>query len=413
LLKAHANRSGEDLYYAGVMAMRYDSYFHKEGGAAGAADDLDRFLKTQTRSLNQESALANLVVASGAAGRFDEAVQRFEELIKKYRRRSQTHETWADSSNVEFAGMSLIRSLTGAKRSADLEKVSRELLQYLEERDSEAAWRVASLSSSLFESLEDQSKTDAAATARTELAAHFAARDKYPASAEMWLASRRVDALVRSGKPSEALGVLNQNKENYAKAGFARIYENDAVRLNLYDHPAPTIQADEWVNSEPLSLDRLRGKVVVLDFWASWCMPCREGFPALLELSRRRGPEGLVVIGVTQNDGWLLTKDGRSIGRGPSAKKLEWPEEVDLLKQFIRDFQLTMPVAVGRRPVDNKVPYANAAMVRDYGVNAFPKGIVIDRAGVIRFVGDPDDPCYMQAIDSALSSSSQSSQPSH
>jgi hypothetical protein len=98
----------------------------------------------------------------------------------------------------------------------------------------------------------------------------------------------------------------------------------------------------------------------------------------------------------------VLTKDGRSIGRGASAKKLDWPEELGLIKQFIRDFNLTMPVAIGKRPVDSKIPFANASMVRDYGVNSFPKGIVIDRAGVVRFVGDPDEGRYMQAIDNAL-----------
>jgi thiol-disulfide isomerase/thioredoxin len=402
VLASHANRRGEDLYYAGMMAMRHDSYFHKDGNAAKATADLDRFLKTQLPSPHEESALANLVVAEGAIGKLDDAIQHFDQLLTKFRRRGHTHETWSDSTNIEYAGMWLIRSLTEKKRSADNEKVTRELLQYMEERDSEAAWRAASTSSSLFEALEDQGKADEAAAARRELAEHFAIRDKYPASAEMWLANRRIAALEHAGKTAEALALLNQNKEHYAKAGFARIYENDAVRLSLYDSPAPLIQAEEWVNSEPLSLERLRGKVVVLDFWASWCMPCREGFPALIELSTRRGPEGLVVIGVTQNDGWVLTKDGRSIGRGASAKKLDWPEELGLIKQFIRDFNLTMPVAVGKRPVDNKIPFANASMVRDYGVNSFPKGIVIDRTGVVRFVGDPDDSRYMHAIDNAL-----------
>ena len=47
-----------------------------------------------------------------------------------------------------------------------------------------------------------------------------------------------------------------------------------------------------------LELERYRGKVVVLDFWASWCAPCRQSFPWLNEMQAKYGPQGLVVIGI-------------------------------------------------------------------------------------------------------------------
>ncbi|MEP7207117.1 MAG: TlpA disulfide reductase family protein [Casimicrobiaceae bacterium] len=49
---------------------------------------------------------------------------------------------------------------------------------------------------------------------------------------------------------------------------------------------------------ELVSLDRLRGKVVYVDFWASWCGPCRRSFPWMSEMSRRYHADGLTVIGV-------------------------------------------------------------------------------------------------------------------
>lgn len=48
----------------------------------------------------------------------------------------------------------------------------------------------------------------------------------------------------------------------------------------------------------PLRLDSLRGKVIYLDYWASWCLPCRESFPWMNELQARYGDRGLVVIAV-------------------------------------------------------------------------------------------------------------------
>jgi thiol-disulfide isomerase/thioredoxin len=51
-----------------------------------------------------------------------------------------------------------------------------------------------------------------------------------------------------------------------------------------------------------LDLDAYRGKVVVVDFWASWCEPCRRSFPWLDAMQRKYGKDGLVVIGVNEDN---------------------------------------------------------------------------------------------------------------
>ena len=56
---------------------------------------------------------------------------------------------------------------------------------------------------------------------------------------------------------------------------------------------SPSLQA-----ATPLNLEQHRGKVVLVDFWASWCTPCRQSFPWLNELQAKYGEQGLVVIGV-------------------------------------------------------------------------------------------------------------------
>ena len=67
-----------------------------------------------------------------------------------------------------------------------------------------------------------------------------------------------------------------------------------------HDGGAPAAAADT------LDLDRYAGKVVILDFWASWCVPCRRSFPWLNKMHDRYGDEGLVIVGV--NLGVLPTK---------------------------------------------------------------------------------------------------------
>ena len=67
----------------------------------------------------------------------------------------------------------------------------------------------------------------------------------------------------------------------------------------LIGQPAPEFpQAATWLNSKPLTWASLRGKVVILDFWAEWCGPCRNDMPRLRDLNDAREANGLTVIGV-------------------------------------------------------------------------------------------------------------------
>jgi len=62
------------------------------------------------------------------------------------------------------------------------------------------------------------------------------------------------------------------------------------------------------LDGKPFTLASLKGKVVVLDFWASWCVPCRKSFPFLDELQKKHANEGLQVVGLTlEEDGDAVT----------------------------------------------------------------------------------------------------------
>lgn len=105
-------------------------------------------------------------------------------------------------------------------------------------------------------------------------------------------------------------------------------------------------------STAPASLEALRGSVVYVDFWASWCTPCIRSMPALRELHGKYRDRGLVVVGVNKD------------------------ETVDEARRFLRRFPVSFPL------VDD----TGDAVARAFDVKAMPSGYLVDRAGKVRQV---------------------------
>ena len=66
--------------------------------------------------------------------------------------------------------------------------------------------------------------------------------------------------------------------------------------------PAPKWELKD-LNGAPVSSDQFKGKIVVVDFWATWCPPCRAEIPGYTELTRKYGKDGVAIIGVSLDEG--------------------------------------------------------------------------------------------------------------
>jgi thiol-disulfide isomerase/thioredoxin len=129
---------------------------------------------------------------------------------------------------------------------------------------------------------------------------------------------------------------------------------------------APIVNAEHLQGPDPIDLDQLYGRVVVLDFWATWCGPCRTVMPMLERLHQARHGDGLSVVGISNESA-----------------------------QPIRSF-------LAARPVTYTVGRDIGGTLRRYGVRGLPTLVVIGRDGKVRGVHSGVDPATLREVASLI-----------
>jgi cytochrome c biogenesis protein CcmG, thiol:disulfide interchange protein DsbE len=133
-------------------------------------------------------------------------------------------------------------------------------------------------------------------------------------------------------------------------------------------HQAAPRFALQDIFARPLSLSGYRGKVVLLNFWATWCPPCQAETPALVDLQRRLGPKGLAIIGIS------------------------FDEATDPITKFYREHGMNYKVARMNSAFNTSygalLQLPESLLVRpDKMINAtLPTFLLIDRKGRLQFV---------------------------
>ena len=110
--------------------------------------------------------------------------------------------------------------------------------------------------------------------------------------------------------------------------------------------PAPNFKVIT-TSGQPVSLENYGGHVLVMDFFATWCHPCREAIPHLVEMNRKYGKQGLQVLGMSADD-----------------------TGVRLVKAFADEQHINYPIAL-----------AGESTLVDYGVRSVPVMFIIDKKG--------------------------------
>lgn len=125
--------------------------------------------------------------------------------------------------------------------------------------------------------------------------------EKYPTTALTAMFLRNGMSHMPVEKMKEAYDKLDETAKE-TRAGKEMAKEIATLERVMPGNPAPEIAKNDFVTGKPFALSSLKGKVVLLDFWASWCKPCRASNPHVKALYEKYRKKGFDVVYVADND---------------------------------------------------------------------------------------------------------------
>ena len=173
----------------------------------------------------------------------------------------------------------------------------------------------------------------------------------------------QAQALAKNGNHGAALALLRQALRQYGTTSLQARLQKNLNLLTLEGRPAPPLVENQYIGPKPPSLSALRGRPVLLFFWAHWCADCKHEEPIISRLESEYGPKGLAILGPTQRYGYAAYGE-------PANPQAELQYIDSVRRQYYADLS-AMPVPVSKLNFDR------------YGASTTPTLVLINRRGVV------------------------------
>lgn len=362
VISARKDVFGDDFYYLGML-----QWF--AGNDDGAKENLYKFLPRE-KAVNEKAQTARsvIVIVSSQKKNFDEAEKFLAEYLGnepvKLSERGKMESGLADAY---LAGKNPARAAVHAEEAY---RAAKALFKDWTSR-ARGINEVLAAGQKVFEIYGDDGKQIEADKTLDDLrntAVLLQSNGIFYAAVDM-----KIKYMIETNRKPLAMLFLAEALAQSVKDFTVKTVQEDLVKslrkrekhYKLLGETAPEIvDIDKWMPGNAQTLANLRGKVILLDFWATWCAPCIDAFPSLVEWHEKYEKDGFVIIGMTRYYGEIqrMTAD--------------IPTEIKYLESFKKTHGLPYEIAVAKGQA-NQI---------NYGALSIPTTVLIDRKGVVRYV---------------------------